>query len=87
MRLRGKLIRLLPALLLAGLLAGLALPVAAMSLDQAVAQVRAQSGGRVVSAQTQNNVHQIRVLTPSGQVRLFQIKANGGSEPARGRQN
>ncbi len=62
-------------------LASLSLPVQATSLDQAVAQVRQQTGGRVLSAETVNSVHQIRVLTDSGKVRLIRVPAEGGQRP------
>ncbi|QFY91182.1 ribosome biogenesis GTPase RsgA [Magnetovirga frankeli] len=72
---------LLPILLL-----GLVASASGMGLDQAVAKVREQTGGRVLSAQTLNRVHQIRVLTPSGQVRLIRIPADGkASNPKQGR--
>jgi uncharacterized membrane protein YkoI len=70
---------LLPALLLSTLL--VAGPVAAMSLDQAVQQVKRQTNGKVLSARTvkqgQRRVHQIRVLTGKGQVQQIQINAGG----------
>ena len=51
------------------------------SLDQAVDQVRRNTGGRVLSAETDrrggHSVHRIKVLTPDGQVRYIQIDATG----------
>lgn len=52
-----------------------------MSLNQAVQQVQRETGGRVLSAETINqggrSVHRIKVLTPSGQVRVMTIDARG----------
>ncbi len=46
-----------------------------ISLNEAVQQAQQQSGGRVLSADTVNQggrvVHRIKVLTPSGQVRVY----------------
>jgi len=54
------------------------------TLNQAVQQVQRETGGRVLSADTVNQggraVHRIKVLTPSGQVRIVTIDAQ-----ARGR--
>lgn len=51
------------------------------SLNQAVQQVQRETGGRVLSAETINqggrSVHRIKVLTPSGQVRVMTIDARG----------
>jgi hypothetical protein len=69
---------LLNKLALVLLLGGLAASASAMSLDRAVAKVRQETGGRVLSAQTQEGVHQIRVLTESGQVRLIRVPAGPG---------
>jgi uncharacterized membrane protein YkoI len=53
-----------------------------MSLDQAAAMVRRQTGGRILSAETvrQNGrkVHRIKVLTRDNKVRIVLIEANGG---------
>lgn len=47
------------------------------SLDAAIQQVRQQTGGRILSATTVNNngqpVHRIKVLLPSGEVRIFKV--------------
>jgi uncharacterized membrane protein YkoI len=49
------------------------------SLDSAVARIRNQTGGRVLSAETKNEggvqVHYIRVLTKSGKVKRFRVVA------------
>lgn len=46
-----------------------------MSLDQAVAQVRRETGGRILSAETVRNngrkVHRIKVLTDGNKVRII----------------
>jgi len=51
------------------------------SLNEAVQQVQQQTGGRVLSAETVNQggrrVHRIKVLTPSGQVRVVTVDAGG----------
>ena len=48
-----------------------------ISLNEAVQQVQRETGGRVLSADTVNqggrSVHRIKVLTPSGQVRVVTI--------------
>ena len=50
-----------------------------VSLNEAVRQVQRETGGRVLSADTVNQggrtVHRIKVLTPSGQVRIVTIDA------------
>jgi uncharacterized membrane protein YkoI len=50
-----------------------------VSLNEAVQQVKRETGGRVLSAETVNQggrtVHRIKVLTPSGQVRVVVIDA------------
>jgi len=52
---------------------------AGVSLNDAVQQVQRETGGRVLSADTVNQggrtVHRIKVLTPSGQVRIVTIDA------------
>lgn len=52
-----------------------------VSLNQAVQEVQRETGGRVLSAETINqggrSVHRIKVLTPSGQVRVMTIDARG----------
>jgi uncharacterized membrane protein YkoI len=50
-----------------------------VTLDQAVAQVRRETGGRVLSATTVRDhgvfVHRIKVLTPQNQVQIHEIEA------------
>lgn len=47
------------------------------SLDQAVQQVKKQTGGRILSAKTKTNdgrqVHNIKVLLPNGKVRIIRV--------------
>jgi uncharacterized membrane protein YkoI len=54
---------------------------APISLDEAVARVRRQTGGRILSAETvQHNhrvMHRIKVLLPSGHVRIISVDASG----------
>ena len=49
------------------------------SLDSAVARIRAQTGGRVLSAETRNEggvqVHYIRILTKKGKVKNYRVVA------------
>ncbi len=49
-----------------------------MSLSEAVEQVRRQTDGRIVSAETRNNngreVHHIKVLTKDGKVKTHKIQ-------------
>lgn len=49
------------------------------SLDAAVAQVRRETGGRILSAETVSRqgrrVHRIKVLTPDNRVRIVNIDA------------
>ena len=56
---------------------------AGLSLNQAVQQVRQETGGRVLSAdessQGGRRVYRIKVLTPSGHVRVFVIDARSGA--------
>lgn len=50
-----------------------------MSLDQAVQQVRRDTGGRILQAETVQEggrtVHRIKVLTPDHRVRIIRIPA------------
>lgn len=46
------------------------------SLDQAVSQVQQQTGGRVLRAKQNGDVHVITVLMPSGVVKTFRVNAN-----------
>ena len=45
------------------------------SLDQAVKDVRRQTGGRILSAETQGSEHRIKVLTPDNRVRIVRVPA------------
>ena len=51
-------------------------------LNEAVQQVQRETGGRVLSADTVNQngraVHRIKVLLPSGQVRVVTVDAQAG---------
>jgi len=53
---------------------------AGMSLDQAVNQVRRETGGRILSAKTVSEngrrVHRIKVLMPSGRVKIVRKPAD-----------
>lgn len=50
-----------------------------LSLDEAVAQIRRDTGGRVLSAETIQRdgrpVHRIKVLTPANRVRVYHVDA------------
>lgn len=46
-----------------------------MSLDQAVAQVQRQTGGRVLRARQQGQVYVIKVLMPNGVVKTYTMRA------------
>lgn len=50
-----------------------------ISLDEAVAQVREQTGGRILSAKTVTEngrrIHRIKVLTPDNKVRVISVAA------------
>lgn len=52
-----------------------------ISLDQAAEQVRRQTGGRILSAETVDRngqqVHRIKVLTPDHKVVIREINASG----------
>jgi uncharacterized membrane protein YkoI len=52
-----------------------------ISLDQAAEQVRRQTGGRILSAETVSKdgrqVHRIKVLTPDHKVVIREINAGG----------
>ena len=52
-------------------------------LNEAVQQVQRETGGRVLSADTVNQggraMHRIKVLLPSGQVRVVTVGAQSGS--------
>lgn len=67
--------------LLAAMLGG-TVPVlaAATTLQEAVAQVQHNTGGKVLSAQTltigKHKIYRIKVLTPDGQVKVVQVRAD-----------
>jgi len=72
-------------LLLIAWLLSLAAVGAELSLDQAAAQVRRETGGKVISARTiqagDRRLHQIRILTTGGRVRDIHIDARAGGPP------
>lgn len=51
-----------------------------VSLEEAVAQVKEQTGGRILTAETVtkdgNKVHRIKVLLPDGTVKVMYINAD-----------
>ncbi len=49
----------------------------AASPAQAAEQVRRQTGGKVLSVREQNGGYEVKVLTPSGEVRSVFIPASG----------
>lgn len=50
------------------------------TLEQAVAQVRQQTGGRILTAETRTvegrRVHRIKVLLPDGRIRIILVEAD-----------
>ncbi|MEE8482479.1 MAG: hypothetical protein V3S12_03920 [Acidiferrobacterales bacterium] len=52
-----------------------------MSLEQAAAKVRRQTGGRILSASVSRRgnqkIYRIKVLLPSGNIRVITINASG----------
>ena len=60
-----------------------------MSLDHAVEQIRRETGGRVLSAETERDdgrqVHRIRILTDDGRVRRIRIDGESGQRIRRRR--
>jgi uncharacterized membrane protein YkoI len=60
-----------------------------ISLDEAVARVRRQTDGKILSAETVRvdgrQVHRIKVLTPNGRVTRMDIDADTGRPASRGR--
>lgn len=50
------------------------------SLNSAAQSIKQQTGGRILSTKTiirnGKRIHKIKVLLPSGKVRIFKIKAN-----------
>lgn len=69
----------LPLLLLVLLFAA---PVMAMDRDEAAARVQQQTGGRVLAVERAEQggrpVYRVKVLTPSGDVRIVVVDAGGG---------
>ncbi|MBT2117307.1 hypothetical protein KK141_02345 [Dyella sp. LX-66] len=58
-----------------------------MTLEQAVNQVQQETGGKVLSASTVRRgrnafEHRIKVLTPSGHVRVVTVNTEAGKAPA-----
>jgi hypothetical protein len=55
---------------------------AGVSLEEAVRRIEAETGGRVLSAQTERRngraVHRIKVLTDDRRVRTYRVDADGG---------
>ncbi len=53
---------------------------AGMSLQQAIQSIKQKTGGRILSAKTTSEkgkrIHKVKVLLPSGNVRVFRISAN-----------
>jgi uncharacterized membrane protein YkoI len=49
-----------------------------ISLDEAVARVRRETGGRVLSAEARDSRYRIKVLMPNGAVRVINVDARGG---------
>ncbi len=53
-----------------------------ITLDKAAAKVRKETGGRVLSARSQNRngrtIHRIKVLMPSGHVKIVRVDAATG---------
>lgn len=69
-------------MLLLLLLAGNAFARGDVSLDEAVESARSRTGGRVISAETQEwdgkQVHHIRLLTKEGKVKRIRIDSKSG---------
>ena len=62
------------------------------TIDEAVAEIRAQTGGRILSAKTTHDkgklIYQIRILNKNGRVQRFQLKSNQkGKQPSHNRQH
>ena len=49
-----------------------------ISLDEAVARVRRETGGRVLSAEGRDSRYRIKVLLPNGAVRVVNVDARSG---------
>lgn len=54
-------------------------PACALTLQEAVAQVERETGGKILTAETirvgQDVIYRIKVLTPDGRIRVFQLPA------------
>jgi hypothetical protein len=76
---RKSLANVFSAILLGLCLALGAGPVSALTLQEAVAQVERETGGKILSAETirvgRNVIYRIKVLTPDGRIRVFQLPA------------
>lgn len=59
-----------------------AVRASALTLHQASVRVKRETGGRILSSRTVHKngtaIHRIKVLMPSGKVRIFNINANSG---------
>ena len=51
----------------------------AISMRDAINRVRQQTGGRVLDAQDAGDHYRVKVLTPQGVVRVFQVDASTGA--------
>ena len=51
---------------------------AGISMDEAVARVRRETGGRVLSAEARDTRYRIKVLLPNGAVRVITVDARSG---------
>ncbi len=49
-----------------------------ISLDEAAARVRRETGGRVLSAEARDGRYRIKVLLPNGAVRVINVDARSG---------
>jgi uncharacterized membrane protein YkoI len=49
-----------------------------ISLDEAVARVHRETGGRVLSAEARDSRYRIKVLLPNGAVRVVNVDARSG---------
>ena len=49
-----------------------------ISLDEAVARVRRETGGRVLAAEARDSRYRIKVLMPNGAVRVINVDARSG---------
>lgn len=75
--------RLIMSVIVGGILAGSGAPVfAQLTVDQAVAKVQRELGGRVLSADSESRdgqvQYRIKVLLPDGRVRIVYVDAATG---------